>query len=135
MSLLELTRDGLVRAALDVQKRAFAPYSDFLVGAAVLTVEGETFVGCNVENASYGLSICAERSAVCAMVAAGQRQIAAIAIASKGGVTPCGACRQFLTQPEFGEPFPVILIDSATGKLGREWNSLELLPGAFRFER
>lgn len=135
MSLPELTRDGLVRAALEVQKQAFAPYSGFFVGAAVLTVDGKTFVGCNVENASYGLSICAERSAICSMVATGERQIAAIAVASKGGVTPCGACRQFLTQPEFGETFNVILVDSDTGELGREWNNQELLPGAFRLER
>ena len=135
MPLPELTRDALVRAALEVQRHAFAPYSGFFVGAALLTVEGNTFVGCNVENASYGLSICAERSAICSMVAAGDRRIAAIAIASRGGVTPCGACRQFLTQPEFGEQFAVILVDSETGELGREWNNQELLPGAFRLER
>lgn len=122
--------EQLIQMALGVQRRAYAPYSNFLVGAAVRTTSGEVFSGCNVENASYGLTICAERAALCAMVAGGQREIEAVAIASPGGVAPCGACRQSLV--EFGVNYSVILIDSHTQTVKQRWLMHELLPGAFR---
>ena len=81
----------------------------FSVGAAVLTDTGQIHAGCNVENASYGLTICAERSAVCQAVAAGNHRITAIAVAAANGVTPCGACRQVLA--EFADDMPVLLVD------------------------
>src|SRR5919106_5668640 len=91
-------RDKLMRAALDAQQRAFCPYSNFPVGAALRTAGGTIYQGVNVENASFGLTICAERVAASAAIAAGEREFAAIAVASRGGVTPCGACRQFLAE-------------------------------------
>lgn len=125
-------REELIRAALEVQRRAYAPHSRFEVGAAVMTAANTVHFGCNVENASYGLTICAERSAVCQMIAAGQREIRAIAVASPGGVSPCGACRQVLL--EFGSDFEVILFDSATQKVTHTWRIADLLPGAFRLD-
>jgi cytidine deaminase len=89
------TIDSLVRAALDVRLRAHAPYSNFQVGAALLADDGEVFIGCNIENASFSLTICAERVAAAAAVTTQNRHWRAIAIASRGGVSPCGACRQF----------------------------------------
>lgn len=122
--------EQLAQLALDVQRRAYAPYSNFLVGAAIRTTSGDVFSGCNVENASYGLTICAERAALCAMVAGGAREIEAVAIASVGGAAPCGACRQALV--EFGVNFCVTLIDSETQAVQQRWPMQELLPSAFR---
>lgn len=100
----------LIDAATAVRANAYAPYSDYAVGAAVLAADGTIFSGVNVENASYGLTICAERNAIAQMVAAGQRRAAAIAICGKPGVTPCGACRQVLV--EFAGDIPVFLCDT-----------------------
>jgi cytidine deaminase len=119
----------LVRAALDARQRAYAKYSKFAVGAALLTADGGCFTGCNVENASYGLTICAERSAVFAAVAAGQRQFRRLAIATSGGVTPCGACRQVLA--EFALELPILLIDATRPGSIVEMNLRDLLPNAF----
>ena len=90
----------LLNEARVVRERAHAPYSRFAVGAALLTKGGRVFTGCNVENISFGLTICAERNAVFAAVAAGEREFAKIAIVadSKTPVTPCGACRQVLAE-------------------------------------
>src|SRR5207247_8698577 len=82
-------REALVQAAIDVRQRAYAKYSQFLVGAAVLGADGNIYTGCNVENSSYGLTICAERAAVFAAVAAGQQRVELLAIATAGGGTPC----------------------------------------------
>ncbi|MCC7339427.1 MAG: cytidine deaminase [Pirellulaceae bacterium] len=125
-----MKEEQLEQAAFDVQRRAYAPYSNFPVGAAIRTKSGEVYTGCNVENASYGLTICAERAALCAMVAGGQREIESVAIASLGGVAPCGACRQALS--EFGLDYSVLLLDSQTQTLRQRWTMQELLPGAFR---
>src|ERR1700754_3730242 len=100
----------LIQAAAGVAQHAHAPYSGFQVGAAVLTASGEIFGGCNVENASYGLTICAERSAVCAAVAAGHKEMAAVAVVASGGASPCGACRQVLS--EFGPAMEIVLADA-----------------------
>lgn len=100
--------EELLSAARDVRKRAYAPYSKFTVGAALDTGNGHVFLGCNVENASYGLTICAERAAICAAVAAGYRDFTAIAVAGPEDVlvSPCGACRQVLA--EFNPQMTVI---------------------------
>jgi len=89
-----------VRAAFAARRRAYAPYSKFAVGAAVLAADGTIYAGCNVENASYGLTVCAERVAMHSAVAAGRRRLRAVAVAGPSGITPCGACRQVMD--EFG---------------------------------
>jgi cytidine deaminase len=108
--MTDALRSDLARNALAVRERAHAPYSEFQVGAAVLAAGGEIFAGCNVENASYGLTICAERVAIGTAVAAGHKKILAVAVATSGGYAPCGACRQVLS--EFGPAMEVILIDA-----------------------
>jgi cytidine deaminase len=121
----KLLRDEATR----VRARAYAPYSKFLVGAALLGEDGRVFAGCNVENASYGLCICAERNAVFAAVASGVRTFQAIAIVSSAQqpVTPCGACRQVLA--EFAPGFEV----RCFGENGQEqhYTTASLLPFAF----
>ena len=98
----------LIGLARDAAGNAYNPYSDFQVGAALLTEDGTVFCGCNVENASYGLTICAERTAICSAIAAGYKAFTSIAIVATRAATPCGACRQFLA--EFVSPaFRVIV--------------------------
>jgi cytidine deaminase len=123
---------ALERAALAVQARAHAPYSRYHVGAALLTASGAVFAGCNVENASYGLAICAERSAVVQMVAAGERDPVAIVVVTPGPVlgTPCGACRQTLA--EFALDLPIRLVVEGNGVPARTTSLEALLPDAFR---
>lgn len=122
-------RDALIRAAFEAQQRAYCPYSDFPVGAAIRTASGALYQGCNIENASYGLTNCAERVAAGAAVAAGEREFVAIAVVSRGGVSPCGACRQFLA--EFHPALPVLMIDSFAPGMVREASLDQLLPGRF----
>jgi cytidine deaminase len=100
--------DKLVEAAWQACESAYAPYSKFPVGAALLAVDGRIFSGCNVENISYGLTNCAERVAIGAAVAAGVRQFLAVAVVADTGVpiSPCGACRQVLA--EFGVPLVIL---------------------------
>jgi cytidine deaminase len=92
--------DSLVAAAREVREKAYAPYSHFQVGAALRTKSGRVFCGCNVENLSYGLTVCAERAAIFAAVAAGETEFEAIAVVADSvqPVTPCGACRQVLVE-------------------------------------
>lgn len=132
VSQLPLTDRLLVQAALAVRQRAHAPYSKFLVGAALQTAEGKLFVGCNVENASYGLTNCAERTAIFSAVAAGEQQFTRLAITSAGGVTPCGACRQVLA--EFAPNLSILLIDTDHPDQAAEVNLADLLPGRFIFK-
>lgn len=124
-----MDRDALMARARAARDRAHAPYSEFHVGAALLTVDGEVFEGCNVENASYGLTICAERGAVMAAVAAGKKSFRAVFIATDGSepVAPCGACRQVLA--EFA---PDLLVVSEAGGQTTEWTMDRLLPEPFR---
>jgi cytidine deaminase len=123
-------RKALLVAARAVRRRAHAPYSNFTVGAAVLDERGRVHVGCNVENASYGLTVCAERHAVAAAVAAGARRIRAVAVTSgsRPPATPCGACRQVLA--ELGSPDTAVIIAGPTGA-GDTTTLGALLPRAF----
>ncbi len=129
----EIDWDSLVEAAIEARERAYAPYSNFLVGAALLTKDGAVFRGCNVENASYGLSLCAERTAIVRAVAESQRDFVAIAVAATPLATPCGACRQFLA--EFGLGIQVASIDVDNRTQVKRWSIAELLPESFRLER
>ncbi|MDH7490027.1 MAG: cytidine deaminase [Anaerolineae bacterium] len=117
----------LVRAALEAREKAYAPYSEYRVGAALITRSGRVYTGANVENASYGLSVCAERVAAFKAVSEGDREFEAIAVATGNGVLPCGACRQVLA--EFGPDMRVIVADSE-GNM-RTYRLSELLPGRF----
>jgi cytidine deaminase len=122
-------RDELIAEALKAQQRAFCPYSNFPVGAALRTASGRIFHGVNVENASFGLTICAERVAASAAVAAGEREFAQIAVVSRTGVSPCGACRQFLA--EFNPDLPIVMVDSLKPEAVYETTLTALLPGRF----
>jgi homotetrameric cytidine deaminase len=117
-------------AARAAREHAYAPYSRFTVGAAVETADGRRFTGANVENASYGLSMCAERTAVFAAVLAGAKRIAAVAVSGPDGATapPCGACRQVLA--EFGAPDVPVSYARADGSWA-DTTLGELLPDAF----
>ena len=119
----------LLQQAKDIASKAYAPYSKFKVGAALLADNGSVFTGCNVENASYGLSLCAERSAMSAMIADGHRKFEAIAIYAESGTDcyPCGACRQWLY--EFGKDALVIVEDKDHNP--KIHTVQELLPNAF----
>ena len=122
----------LLAAARAVRGRAHAPYSKYRVGAAVLDERGRLHVGCNVENASYGLTVCAERNAVAAAVAAGARRIRAVAVvsAARPPVTPCGACRQVLA--ELGDARTPVVIAGAIGGREKRLTLGGLLPHAFK---
>lgn len=103
----EEQRDALLEAACAVRGKAYAPYSNYHVGAAVLAEDGRIFTGVNVENASFGLTICAERAAVFEAVADGVRRLLAVAVCTDDAASPCGACRQVLG--EFAQDVPVWL--------------------------
>ena len=122
----------LEQAAIAVRQRAYAPYSHYQVGAALLTRGGKVFAGCNVENASYGLCLCAERSAVAQMVAAGEREPVAIVVVTDGPTagTPCGMCRQTLA--EFAEDLPIRVVADGVPGATRTLSLSALLPDAFR---
>src|SRR5688572_10281860 len=126
-----MPQNSLVAAAIEARQRAYAPYSKFLVGAALQTASGRVFIGTNVENCSYGLTICAERSAACSAVAAGEREFTHLALALSGGGTPCGACRQFLA--EFDPQLPITIVDADAPDRVIETDLATLLPGRFMF--
>ncbi len=125
------TKSKLVRAAARVRKSAVAPYSKFLVGAALLTRGGEVITGANVESASYGLTCCAERVALFKALTEGKQDFVAVAVVAraKNGAMPCGACRQLLA--EYAPQARVFVADSRALQRVREFNMAELLPGAF----
>ena len=124
--------DKLIEAARAAQRRAYAPYSNFHVGAALESEDGTIYTGCNVENASYGLTICAERAAICAAVTAGARKFRRAVVVSDVDppAAPCGACRQVLA--EFGRELRV----DGVGPAGTvSWTIAQLLPAAFGKEQ
>lgn len=123
----EERRRILEEAACAVRERAYAPYSEFTVGAAIMAGSGEIYDGANIENASYGLTICAERAAIAKAMSAGERSIQAVAVCTENGVTPCGACRQVIR--EFAVDCPVYLVDGEGRR--RETSLAALLPESF----
>ena len=98
MPSASMTPDELVAQALAARQLAYAPYSNYFVGAAVLAADGTVIVGCNVENAAYPATICAERVALTAAIAQGKRELVAIAVATRDGGSPCGICRQVMAE-------------------------------------
>jgi len=132
MDLAKATVGRLIEAARRARDNAYAPYSDFAVGAAVLAADGRVFPGCNVENSSFGLTVCAERNAVAAALVAGCRPTAVAVVAGGTAVAPCGACRQVLA--EFDPMMPVVLA-TASGERHEVTSLGALLPGAFRFRK
>jgi len=122
-----LTPEELVAHALSARQKAYAPYSHYLVGAALLLADGSVMLGCNVENASYGATICAERVALTSAVAQGKQSFVALAVATKNGGSPCGICRQVMA--ELGPDMTVYIANEA-GEF-RTTSTAELLPNSF----
>jgi cytidine deaminase len=121
----------LINAAAKAREGAVAPYSQFKVGAALLTKSGEIIGGANVESASYGLTCCAERVALFSALTSGKRDFIAVAVVARaaGGPMPCGACRQLLA--EYASDAKVFVADSRRLKVVKQFSVRELLPGAF----
>lgn len=128
-----MSPEELIQKAFAAQKLAYVPYSNFAVGAALLTAAGEVYTGCNIENASYGLTVCAERVALFKAVSCGQRAFKALAVVAgtEEYCSPCGACRQVLS--EFGGDIKVYLANRR-GEY-RAVTVAELLPGAFALDK
>lgn len=129
MAITDQQRADLIERALAARQSAYAPYSQYAVGAALLTDSGRLYTGANVENAAYPLSICAERVAVFNAVTSGDRQLTAIVVATDNGGSPCGSCRQVLA--EFGLETEVFMVDRV-GSVVHQMTVAELLPAAFR---
>lgn len=128
MMLSDDMKHTLIETALAARQWAYAPYSRYRVGAALLTASGRIYDGVNVENAAYPTTMCAERVAVFKAVSAGEMQFTAIAVVTANGGSPCGSCRQVLA--EFGLETIVVIADGA-GQIVWETTVAELLPGAF----
>lgn len=134
MTIEKTQLQAAVEAAMHVREKAYAPYSNYQVGCAIVTTAGETFTGCNVENASYGLCCCAERSSISKMVSmTTKRAIRFVVVATRDGGSPCGSCRQVLSEFAAGEDFPVYSFTADSGELQR-WTIKELLPDAFELD-
>lgn len=129
--MASVDKEALVRAAAQARENAIAPYSNFKVGAALLTQKGEIITGANVESASYGLTCCAERVALFKALTAGEKNFVAMAIVArvKEGPTPCGACRQLLA--EYAPDAQLFIADSDSPDSIRIFSVKELLPQAF----
>lgn len=121
-------RETLIKTAIEARKWAYAPYSNYPVGAALLTTSGRIYDGVNVENAAYPTTICAERVAVFKAISEGERDFQAIAVVTENGGSPCGSCRQVLA--EFGLQITVLIANTA-GDLIQEFLLADLLPQAF----
>ncbi|MDH5506910.1 MAG: cytidine deaminase [Anaerolineae bacterium] len=126
--LTDEQRENLVQSAMEARKWVYAPYSNYPVGAALLTTSGRIYDGVNIENAAYTVGVCAERVAAFKAVSQGEREFAAIAVVTRNGGSPCGACRQVLS--EFGMD-AVVLIANEEGEVIEESSIRTLLPGAF----
>jgi cytidine deaminase len=126
MEITASQRQALEKAACQARPHAYAPYSGFYVGAAVLAGSGTVYTGANVENAAWA-TVCAERVAIHTAVAAGERQILAVAVCTESGATPCGPCRQVMR--EFARDLPVYICDTAGNS--RETSLAALLPDSF----
>lgn len=126
--LTEEDRRALIDLADEARRRAYTPYSNFPVGAALRTRSGRIFTGCNIENAAYPTSMCAERIAIFKAVSEGEKEFEVIAVVTPTGGTPCGSCRQVMA--EFGLD-TVVLIADGDGRLVQETTVAGLLPGAF----
>lgn len=125
-----IDENALLAAAREVAAQAYVPYSHFSVGAALLTAEGKVYTGCNIENVSFGLANCAERTAIFKAVSEGARDFVALALVADKAVTPCGACRQVLT--EFCKPELPILIGARDPAVPVRRTTLgELFPAPF----
>lgn len=130
--------EPLIAAARAVREHAYAPYSGFPVGAAIATEDGSIFVGCNVENLSYGVTVCAERNAVSAAIASGalsrERRAVAVAVIADASplAPPCGVCLQTLSEFAADRDLPLLLLNLAGDR--REWRLRELLPYPFVFQ-
>jgi cytidine deaminase len=122
---------SLLKAAQEARLRAYAPYSHYLVGAAILAKGGKIYAGANVENASYPVGQCAERVALYSAVAAGERSFQAIALVTNDGGSPCGACRQAIA--EFGSAIRILCAD-AQGHIHLDESIEALLPASFRLD-
>lgn len=131
----EALLDGLVQEAKAVRERAYAPFSHYLVGAAIATKRGSIYVGCNVENSTYGATICAERGAIMQMVAAGEREPIACAVVTADGGSPCGICRQVLAEFALDMPIVLVSLSGSEGETGKVVQLADLLPLAFRLRR
>lgn len=128
MNLSDEQRDKLISLAQEVRKNAYAPYSNYAVGSALLTDSGAFYEGANVENAAYSTSICAERSAIFNAVSNGERKIVALAVVTHNAGSPCGACRQVLS--EFGEDVLVLVVNEK-GEVILETSLRDFLPHSF----
>ena len=128
MTLDQEQREKLVSLAQKVRKHSYAPYSNYAVGSALLADSGEYYEGVNVENAAYPTSMCAERTAIFKAVSNGERKIKAIAVVTENGGSPCGACRQVLS--EFGEDI-VVIIAKENGEVILETTLRDSLPHSF----
>ena len=129
--MIKLTDDerrALIDLAIEAQRRAYAPYSNYPVGAALRTRSGRILTGCNVENAAYPTSMCAERVAIYKAVSEGEKEFDVIAVVTPNGGTPCGGCRQVMA--EFGLD-TLVLVADGEGRLVLETTVAGLLPGAF----
>ncbi len=122
----EIIQD-LVSRAIAARQRAYVPYSNFAVGAALFTESGQIYTGCNIENASYGMTVCAERVAILKAVSEGETEFALLVVATEIGASPCGACRQVMV--EFAPEMPVMIVDLAGNITTR--SAAQLLPLAF----
>ncbi len=135
MEIDEAFLGKLIAAARKARQSAYAPYSDYRVGSAIATEDGHIFTGCNVENASYGATICAERHAIGAMVVAGSSKPIACAVVTGGSKagSPCGMCRQVLV--EFTRDMPIVLVaETEAGDVRRDTSLGELMPDVFELE-
>ena len=123
-----MMKQELLNAALSARERAYAPYSKFLVGAAVLAKSGKIYTGCNIENASYGLTVCAERNALFSAVGAGEREFIALCVVgdTEAPISPCGACRQVMAEFKV----PRVILANLKGDV-KEYTLEELLPYGF----